>query len=53
MYKDLRGLQKSSEVLHDLWLCSQVFGCYDKLHGNKFHREQLVAGWGTEVLVFM
>lgn len=53
MYKDLRGLQKSSEVLYDLWLRSQVFSCYDKLHGNKFHHEQLVAGRGTRVLVLM
>lgn len=46
MYKDLGGLQKSSEVLYDLWLWSQEFCCYDKLHGNEFHHQQLVAGVG-------
>lgn len=44
MYKDLWGLQKSSEVLYDLWLWSQEFCCYDKLH-----HQQLVAGGGGGV----
>ena len=38
MYKGLRGLQKSSEVLYDLWLGSQEFCCYE------FHDQQLVSG---------
>lgn len=46
MYKDLRGLQKSSEVSYDLWLWSQEFCCYDKHHGNEFHCQQFVAGGG-------
>lgn len=57
MYKDLRGLQKSSEVLYDLWLWSQEFCCYDKLHGNESHHQQLVSGGsgrrGAELLVLM
>lgn len=55
MYKDLGGLQKSFEVLYDqLW--NQEFCCYDKLHGNVFHHQQLVVGGGEgglEFLVFM
>lgn len=41
MYKGLRGLQKSSEVLYDLWLWSQEFCCYE------LHHQQLVAGRGV------
>lgn len=44
-----RELQKSSEVLYDLWLWSLEFCCYHKLNGNKSHHQHLVAGGGGGV----
>lgn len=51
MYKDLGGCRKVLRFLYD-WLWSQESCCYDKLHGNEFHHQQLVAG-EEKVLAWM